>query len=415
MTVANNSVVVEVGSDPIAWAKKQNKIVYGDIRETVSDYNLNPRLHIGAQFYGVTAGKDSLDVEGMQLELVEGGGILEPLLISVRSDGKKVRLRGNRRGEAGCKLCADPTTSPVLFKALTERTPMILLHGLTENQERELVNDQNQKPFLRTEAVRIVFDLRRNGWSYDKIAMLHWPLLAKFTGSIKKAAEMRAIVDPQAKKQKILTWMRGTLDNYLIWGFDCGAFIQKCIMLSVMATDGMLTDNQEKAYFNTEKNPQKRIAAIREAIKLDGAKHDPFVPKDGSEFKKVLDQFHAEDYGTTVINATGTKEKMLTRKDVEAILGSFQSNLSKQLLNRVLGKQVEGLDTLDIFAAICQSKQMLVETYLPHLKPEVASIVRLCFVNPDPTDFQKFLEANRVESEVESNPVTEVSQESVAV
>lgn len=398
-----------IKTDPIAWARKGNKIVYGDIRELTPDANLNIRFRKGASFFGVTSDTDSLDIPSMRQGIVDGNGILEPLLVSVRPDGGKIPLRGNRRTYAGLELVADPTCPTELFENLTKRTPMILLNGLTTEQEKELINDQTQKQFLRSEVVRHIFELRKNKWSFDRIALLYWETLGKFTGNHKKISEVRDLTDPTAKRAKITQWLRGTLDNYLIWGYDLGAFVQKCIMLSVMKSDGIIAANGETAYFNTEKNSQKRIAELKKAAQADGSKHNAYIPQDGSEFKRTLDKFHAEDFGTIAPKAP-KGPKMMSRTEIEGIQGSFQSNVIRQMLVRILGGEAQDLSTLDEFSAICESKEMLVQTYLPRLKPEVAVMMRLAFLNPDPTDLQNFLEANTVDEEV-TETETEVATE----
>lgn len=394
---ANEMNMVELKADPVLWARKGNKLVYGNVMELTPDANLNIRFRKGAEFFGIKSDVDTLDIPSMRNGIVDGGGILEPILVSVREDKKRVPLRGNRRTYAGQELCQDPTTPKDLLVALTTRTPMIEIHGLTAEQEKELINDQTQKDFLRSELVRHIFELRKSKWTFDRIALLHWEKMGKFTQSAKKVSEVRALTDPSAKRTKILTWLRGTLDNYLIWGYDLGTFVQKCIMLSCMATDGLLKESDEKPWFNAEKNSQKRIAALKKAKEADGSKFNGQIPQDGSEFKKVLDLFHAEDYGTVTTTPVVPGDKMRSRKDIEAVKDSYQSKAVKEMIKWVLGKATPELTTLDDFAAICETKEMLVSQYLPRLKPEIAAIVRLCYVNPDPTDFQTFLESQCVE------------------
>jgi len=395
----------EVIPDSVKWTAKGNKIVYGNIADLTVDPTLNIRFRAGSEFFGVKVEKDTYDIPGMRQQVVDGGGIREPIWVSVRADASKIVMRGNRRTLTGQELLADETTPAELRKALSERTPMILFHGLTPEQEREMVNDQTQKSFLRSEVIRSIFELRRNGWTFPRIARLYWEPLGRFTGNAAKIAEIRDITDPNAKIEKITTWLRGTLDNYLIWGYDLGKFVQKCIMLSVMKIDGLLTANGEQPYFNTEKNSQKRIAALRKAKEADGTKFNGTIPQEGSEFKKLLDEYHSQDYGATpVVRNPGPK--MMARKDLEGIKGSFQSQAISQMLEHILDTNKPLPTSADEFTAMCETKAMLVEQYLPRLKPEIAAIIRLCFVNPDPMDFQNYLESNQVE-EITTEPEPE--------
>lgn len=412
MTATNNTTsnvnteVLTAVPENVKWATKGNKIVFGNVNDLTVDPTLNIRFRAGSEIFGVTVERDTYDIPGMKAGIVDGNGIREPIWVSVRKDNTKIVIRGNRRTITGQELVNDPTTPDALKKILTEQTPMLLFHGLTVEQERELVNDQTQKPFLRSEVVRNIFELRRNKWTFERIALLHWETLGKFSGNAKKVAEIRDLTDPTAKREKIKTWLRGTLDNYLIWGYDLGTFVQKCIMLSVMNTDGLLNANSEKPFFNAEKNSQKRIAELKKAKDADGTKFNGQIPVEGSEFKKVLDKFHAEDYGTVNVPKPAAGPKMMQRKELEGIKDSFQSQAVRLMIDRVLGTESPDLIRKDEFAATMETKEMLVEQFLPRLKPEVAQILRLIFVNPDPMDFQSFLETNTVE-EIPSDPVPE--------
>jgi hypothetical protein len=127
-----------------------------------------------------------------------------------------------------------------------------------------------------------------------------------------------------------------------------------------------------------------------------------------------MDKFHQEDYGPS----SDTKPrgpKMLDRKMIEQLRDSFQSRAVKAVIERILGAEVPDVQTRDDFTAVMESKEMLVDQYLPRLKPEIAAIVRLCLVNPNPVDFQQFLEANcvseEVQPEVQSTEVAEAANE----
>lgn len=397
----------DVKADPVAWARRGNKIVFGNVASLKPDANLNIRHRAGSEVYGVKVEKDTYDLPGMKAGVVEMVGIQEPILVSVRKVGdaeEMVPLRGNRRTYAGQELLADSTISAELRHALTQKTPMILLYGLTREQERELIQDQTQKPFLRSEVIKHIFALRQNKWTFDRIAMAMWETLGRFSGNHKKLAEVRDIQDPAAKAAKVKTWLRGTLDNYIIWGYDLGEFVRKCILLSEMKLDGSLPDTAEKPYFLTTKDGQKRIAELKKAKEADGTKWNGVIPVEGSEFKKCLDKFHAADYGTKPAVTTAAGPKMMQRKDLEGIKESFSSRAVKAMIERVLGNEVADLSTADEYAGQMETKRMLVDTYLPRLTSDVANVLRLVFLNPDATDFQAFLESNCV---AEETPATE--------
>lgn len=405
-------------SDPAVWAKKGNKIVHGSVMDLRPDTSLNVRFRAGSSFLGITFTKDTLDIPSMKQGIVDGDGIHEPILVSKRevktAEGKiehvLVPLRGNRRTFAGQELASDPATPEALRKTLTTMTPMIILSGLTPLQEQELVNDQVSKQFLKSEVIRQVIGIRKDGWSFEKIAMLLWEQMGRFSGGagLKKMAEVRELSDPTLKREKIKTWLRGTLDNYLLWAIDLGPWMQKQVLLSEMRLDGILpitgADGSavEQPYFYTDVNSQKRVAALKKAKEADGSKYSPFMLVEGTEFKKIADEYHNIDFGNKSAVETTKVVKMVDKKTVEELLKTATSNTYKAVLARVLGQESLDYTARDEMAAINEDRQRLVDQYLPRLKPEMKAIVRAVFVNPDPTDLQKFLEAH---SEVDTGTV----------
>lgn len=393
----------EVKADPVKWAVKGNKISYGNVTDLKPDPLLNIRHRVGTVVHGVTVTKDTYDIPQMKLDIVEMVGIQEPILVSVRKTGEMVPLRGNRRTYAGQELLSDITISAELREALTKKTPMILLHGLTGTQERELIQDQSQKSFMHSEAVKHIFALRGEKKTFEEIAVRNWELLGKLRGNAKKVAEIRDIQDPNVKREKIKTWLRGTLDCYLIWGYDLGEFVRKCIIQSEMRLDGLIGENDEKPYFITTKKSQERIAALKKAREADGTKWNGTILVEGSEFKKVIDKFHAEDFGTTVTTSNASGPKMMKRADLEGIKDTFSSRAVRAMIARVLGNDVPDLVERDEFAAQMETKQMLVDQYMARLKPDVAAVLRLVFNNPDANDFQEFLAVNCTAVEVKED------------
>lgn len=406
-TTTNNATIADINMvkiDPVNWAKKGNKLVYGNVKDLTIDPLLNVRFHGDVEVFAGVKPVDTYDIPSMKVDVVNGGGINTPILVSVRADNTKIVLQGNRRTRAGQELEADPTTPADLLKALRERTPMILMHGLTPTQEIELVNDQTQKPFMRSEVVRQIFALRKMKWSFPQIAAAMWETLGKLTGNAKKVAEVRAITDPALKRDKIKTWLKGTLDDYYISACDLGPIVQQYVLMSEMLIDGVLPADAPKPYVLMTKNSQKRVALLNKAKAADGPKWSGVMLIEGSEFKKCIDELHAIDYGTKTETPKTTTAKMLDRKSIEGMKDSFSSRTAKSLIERILGGPAPDLDTVDSFAGMMEAKRMVVEQMLPRLKPEIAGLLRLIFLNPDPNDFVDALEMQCVEEPAESQP-----------
>lgn len=410
-------------SDPAVWAKRGNKIVHGNVLDLKPDTSLNVRFRAGSSYLGINFTKDTLDIPSMKQGIVDGDGIHEAILVSVRANGEKVPLRGNRRTFAGQELANDPATPAELRKALTERTPMILMSGLTPEQEQTLVNDQTQKQFLKSELVRQIIGIRKQGWSFDKIAMLLWEQMGRFSrDGLTKLAEVRDIVDPVLKREKIKLWLRGTLDNYLLWAIDLGPWMQKQLLLSEMRLDGILPASTpenpvEQPYFYTNVNSQKRVAALKKAKEADGTKFNGLMLVEGTEFKKLADEYHNIDFGNVAKTPKPETVKMLGKDVIGELKKTATSKTVQGVLSRILGEEVPDYQIRDEAAAIFETKAMLVEQYVGRLKPEMKAVIRTVFMNPDPTDFQKFLESHS-EPEVPAPapvPVTEAQPHPDAV
>lgn len=389
----------------VNWAKKNNKITYGNVMDLVSDGNLNIRFH-GEEIAGVTP-KDTLDLATMEHQVYELGGIQKPIVVSVRSDGKKVTLQGNRRTLTGQRIVRDPNAPQDLVKALTERTPMILMYGLTPAQEMDLVYDQDQKDFLRSELVRHIFAQCEMGYSYDEILKRNWQPVGKLFGGAKKFKEKleKPYLNEKDRMADIKNWLNIHLRYYLVNGYNMGPYVQKQILLSEMKLDGILSKDINP-YFNTTKNSSNRIKALDKAREMDGRAWNGVMPVEGSEFKKVLDAFHEEDYGPPKPDKPGPK-RMMARTEVESLAKSFHSRTVTAVFERILGNEVHDLSRRDNFAAVQETKLSIVEEMLPHLKPEMAVILRFAFTNADPVDFKDFLEEYRKEVVTEQPMATE--------
>ena len=387
----------------VKYGGRNEQFKYMSVADLLSDADLNIRYTAGQEVYGVKVETDTYDLPDMMSKIDGMGGIQMPILASLRQDHTLRVLHGNRRTRAGQLMLADPNLRPELRKALTEQTPVRILKGLTVEQEMELIADQEQKAFKRSEALRHIWKQVQAGKSYGAIIAHNEVMARKFVNNPKKQAEVDEEVRNMTtteRQKRLQGWFRGSIDEYVIAAYKLGAYVRKQTLLSELRLDGDLKPSSEQPFFLTTKNSQKRMAALEAAAKKDGSKHNAFVPVEGSEFKKMLDQFHQEDYGPTVTKEKKeTGPKMLKQSDVEGLQGTFQSRVAKLVVDRILGKAVPDLIPADDFAAIQEAKMLLLTDMLPSLRPEVAAVLRLAFVNPDPEEFSKYLSANTIQDD----------------
>lgn len=388
----------------VKYGGRNEQFKYMSVADLLSDADLNIRYTAGQEVYGVKVETDTYDLPDMMSKIDGMGGIQMPILASLRSDNTLRVLQGNRRTRAGQLMLTDPNLRPELRKALTEQTPVRILKGLTPEQEMELIQDQEQKTFKRSEALRHIWKQVQAGKSYGAIIAHNEAMCRKFVNNPKKQAEVDEEIRNMTtteRQKRLQGWFRGSIDEYVIAAYKLGSYVRKQTLLSELRLDGDLKPSSEQPFFLTTKNSQKRMAALEAAAKKDGSKHNAFVPVEGSEFKKQLDLFHNEDYGPAIAKEKKDdgKPKMLKQSDVEGLQGTFQSKVAKLVVDRILGKAVPDLIPADDFAAIQEAKMLLLTDMLASLRPEVAAVLRLAFVNPDPVEFHKYLEANTIQDD----------------
>lgn len=367
------------------------------------DPHLNIRFRPGKVLHGITITADTYNLPDIMAKIDAMNGIHTPILVSERSDKSLIVLQGNRRTRGAQEMLLDPNLRPELRKILTTMTPVRILKGLTPEQERELVQDQEQKQFMRSECLEHLWAQKAAGKSYGAIVLHNEVMCRKFVNNPKKAAEVDeevATMTTTERNARIQKWLRGSIDMYILAAYSLGDYIRKQTLLSEMRLDKLLKASDEQPYFLTTNNSQKRMEKLNEARKKDGSNFNGYVPQEGSEFKKVIDAFHTEDFGPVVIKDDDEKEKkakMLKKDEVESLQTGFQSRVAKLVLDRVLGKEVPDVQAADDFASIQEAKAQVANSIINKVKPEIAGIVRLCLVNTDPMELDKFLKANQID------------------
>lgn len=360
------------------------------------DLNLNIRFKKGQTTFGVTVDADTYDLPTMKLQIIDGGGIQEPIVVSEQADGSLIVLRGNRRTLAGLELDSDPAT-PANVKEALQSVPVQVYKHLTRDQEMELVEDQGQKPFLRSETVQHVWRLQARNWGFERIAMQLVEVFGKFSGNHRKMAEIRAIPaeDVNGRRTAVKKWLRGTLDEYIMPAYKLGPRVMKACLLSEMALDGVLPTTAEKPEWITTKDPQKRMAALEKAKKADGSNFNPHTG--GPEFNKVIVGFRAIDYpDPTKINPdANTTKKRLSVAELKTRQENSRSTVAKMAFSIAQGEVEDRFQVRDDFLSLVEAKEGLAMQYLPSIKADtmvsLADAIRAFIVSESAVDFEAWL------------------------
>lgn len=383
-------------------------------------FDLNIRFRKGQLTFGVNVEADTYDLATMKMQIIDAGCILEDIWVSERENGDLIVLRGNRRTIAGQELEVDPST-PESVRLALQSVPVRVFKNLTQEQEMELVEDQGQKAFLRSETVQHVWRLLGKGWGFERIAMTLFEVFGKFSGNARKVAEIRAIPaeDVASRRTAIKKWLRGTLDEYIIPAYKLGSRVMKNTLLSEMHLDGILPPTAAKPEWYTTKNPQKRMAELEKAKKSDGATWNHHTG--GKEFNAVIEKFKAEDFpDPSKINPNATPAvKRLTVAELNSRAESSRSSVAKMAFRIATGATEDTFQIRDEFLSLIEAKEMLAMQYLTAVKDDatvsVIDAIRAFITMESVTDFEAWLQkySNPLQTpEPEQEPEVEAQDES---
>lgn len=235
--------------------------------------------------------RDEYDLESMMEQIRDAGRVLEP--IHAIKDSLIV-LKGNRRTAAVQQLLTDPKL-PSDLKSAISKLDVILYEDLTDDEITELVLDHgSQKPLSRVEVIKAIWRLQQQMKSERQIICLLFHQLARFTGQTRKAHEAQA--KQGADREEFLKkWLHGTVGNYIMAAFTMGERVRENMLLSELAIDRTLTDEEKKKLeFRVSR---ERITALSKAKNEDKEAAGWDSEKGGEKFNATIQKFIDEDAG----------------------------------------------------------------------------------------------------------------------
>lgn len=392
------------GYDPRVHGKGQ--IQTGNVLELKIDDLLNIRWHAGMEIEGFKVKADTRDLPSMGFQIKERGGIIKPIVVSERDNKDLVVLAGNRRtGGARWLIENDPEVKDeksALYKELTQKTPMVVFKKLTPEQERLLVNDQEgMKPYMRSEIVREVFALAKDGADFNVVASSMVEQISSALGSRKKLTEYRAIPADQHEMRKkfLVGWLKGTLGTYWMSAAKMGQPIRKATLLSEMMQDGLLNKDDEKPAFLTTKESQTRMGNLKKAKEEDdnaGAWSDL---TGGPKMNALMAQYHDEDFNAdgTVKEKDKAPKKGMSDNDIKKALteGKVKAPQMRAALQAVTGDFTGDLNAVDDKLMAGHLKESTYLQYKSILNDgPVKTCLDLVFNGMDLVAFEQFLKVN---------------------
>lgn len=335
-------------------AKLGKKTVSVD--KIIVDMTLNVRL------------PNNYDIDSLAEQIIEVGRITTPPLCKEAKDGTLTVLQGNRRVKAGQKLFSDPTT-PQGVKLGLEKLEVLTVKAeeLSPEEEMRLICDHgSQKPISKSETVLAVWRLAKSLFSEKQIITLMFYQLARYTGNEKKLAEVPS--EPKAREVFLSKWLHGTVGNFMLTVQRMPEYVREQFLLTHKAQDGLLV-NGEKVIV---KISRERVTALSAAKSADEKKGEWDGQLGGPEFKALWEKFIKEDAGEPVDNGP----KRLGARELQGMKDVMESELSRKLIDAVLGTPCRELNEMDVAAARAVSINRLIAENIDGIKnPEIKAVV----------------------------------------
>jgi len=303
----------------------------------------NIRFMGGTMVDGVKV-PDTYNLAIMKDAITQEGGIPGEITVEEMADGSFVVLAGNRRTRAAQEMIAQGVVTLELAEKL-KKVRCKVYKDLNEHQRRDLVNDQRNQRYMRSEMTALIWKFQRAGYSYPEIAKHLYPQLTAYTaGGTRIIVEVNNITDEKAREARICLWLKGTVDNVTLACGKMGPRVRKALLLTDLAIDGIspvigVDEKGANVYEVAEFAPsQGRCNELRKAMKADGANWTP--DHGGTEFNAAIAKFIREDKGIDENgNVVAEGPKRASADAITDQIGRTKSKAGKSALQFALGKK----------------------------------------------------------------------------
>lgn len=212
------------------------------------------------------------------------------------------------------------------------------------------------------------------------------------TRTILALAKIRAIdADKLDERRKaIKTWLRGTVDEYVLPAYDLGPVVQKATLLSEMLLEGM---SEEKPHWYTTNDPQNRMKLLGQARDKDGTKWTAQLG--GENFNAQIEKFHAEDFPApgTVVKDT---KKRPTIAELKVRMNTAKSSPARMAFSLAMGAEEKEFTNADDAVSLLEAKATLFLQYAESLdttaEMNVGELLTQIFLKDNVLDFKQLLE-----------------------
>lgn len=380
--------------------------------------DFNYRLKAGMVVNGIKVENDRRNIGGMAESIKALGGLTTPLVISKRADGTARLCQGYRRLN-GIKLLRTQDPSSPLSQQL-ETVPCVIYEGLTELQERQLVNDQTSKFFTASEVFQIFKEHIDGGFGWQNTALRMYQQIGAVTGSMDKVRELDGMQDETKKMEALKEWLTTTVQQFWWNAIKAGPITTNLTLQTYMWKDGQ-TNIRPRVVMDSG-----RMRALQTQIKADRKEgkwndlegHGPKFNAKLAEMELADKRKYDKDPNAGSGNEGEKKPSLKKLTDVQGLiedarktrkLPEGQQGLVERLFRVVLkdGGDPPALRAIHNFDRC----KVVYELHKDFLKPELVAVFDLIFDGAEGAEEQlgSFFRENSVT--LETAPETETTPE----
>lgn len=194
-------------------------------RDIRIDMSINPREAIGSA-------DSSYDVKGMRLQIEDTGYLKTPPGVERLPDGSLRVLDGFQRMLAIEDILNDPNAKQSLKDVLAE-IRCTVYEGLTSDERDAIVlNHGEQHPLTRIEVIKMIWKHYQT-MDFARLCVRFWQAMLPLSNAAdreKLQNDMKTLVSDVERKNRLTTFFRGTVNDYILGGLLLGPRVQTAII-----------------------------------------------------------------------------------------------------------------------------------------------------------------------------------------
>lgn len=391
------------------------------IRETVKRvklseidprFDVNNRNRVGSSLFGATASVDTYDVPGIVEDIVSVGDIVTPLDVFTLPNGKLGVFKGRRRFLGAQHIAMHMTDSPI--GKLLQTIP-VRIHDITEEQANLLNNDQQSKPYLKSE---VYLDFTRNlraGADCTKLANLHKIALTSAGFGHLRLAEMGNL-SKEEYASKMKNWYNGTVRGVLYFSSMSGEYVYNLYGQQLAFNDKIIAV-APPVDLTKSTAKSKRLNECWNAVNADkdAGEHD-FTSGQGPRLMALIEQWKCED-ASPKTKAPRDGRKLKSSKDIQIFVDNNKAH-GQTLVSAIIDVAFEDIQgNANVFALVNNMDKCMLSyrAYRDQLPPHLTILLDSVFSGSGAERFDDALSINCEIDEIQTERINVDETESAMI